>query len=617
MQISPKPQHRSLLLTSSPPSTAPPPSPRLRKDRRPLSPWIIAWLLAALYTALWLWWIHRNTALPFFDQANYVWKVYSIAEKWHHAPHWWSRLNPNFYLDTELALRPPLLIIPPALLVGGKISVQSIAVWWLLSRVLILMLGLWTLARAVGTAAWVPIATAAFLATRPLLLPQPSLYMMDLPFESFAVLLFGCAAITLRNRAAWPAWAFEASALALFLVKSQGLIFLLPFAACIALERAPYEWRLWRSHPVEGETGGGRWKRQLRPLLFWCIPHLLAILIVYGLLHSVYGQAITDQFALGSRGYWTSPVSWQNIVDVTFSTMPPWILLLAALSLVLSLWNRLNPTRRLPPLRKGILPILLMAFLAFAAWLFFNLRIAYTFDARVVFSIQGVMIAALALLAARGPLLTRVSYVFAFLIFALSLSVAAAGFPVPTLNAAGLLGSPVVHQHPAEEVGLTPFMAQLEPYLKAHTAPHELVGIYVLVNDEFIDAPAFAFAGRELHRGRWPNIAFRSVDMGTGTLDFPATFAAYSYFITKSPNFTVPLAGDAAGNITAFNSLITDPASPLHPLLEPVLTQPLHAPALYYADPQTFHDDTLTLWHLKRPLTPSEITAALAFIRNK
>jgi hypothetical protein len=590
-----------------------PPSPRLRPNRRHLFAWSLAWIVAALYTALWLWWIHRNTAIPFFDQANYVWKVYSLAEKWRHVPHWYSRLNPNLYLDGDFALRPPLLMLLPAVIGGGKIGIQTIAVWWLLSRVLVLMLGLWALARAVGSAAWVPIALAAFLATRPLLLPQPSLYMMDLPFESFALLLFGCAALTLRYRSAWAAWAFEAAALALFMVKSQGLVFLAPFAAFIALERLHYQWRLWRSGPEQAH----RRLHQLAAFALWGLPHLVALVIIGFLLRSPYGQAITEQYALGSRGYWTSPIAWADVSDVLFTTMPPWLLILAGFSLALGLWNKLARHARFPTLRKGTIPILVMAIVGFVVWMGFNLRIAYTFDSRVVWSIQGVMIAALAILAARSVPLARIATMAALLVFALSVGVTAVGFPTHTLRAAGLLGSPVVLQHPAAEFGLKPFMAKVEAFLKTHVPRGQPAGLYIVVNDDFVDSPAFALAGRDQHRGRWPSISFRGVEFGTGGIDVAATFAAYPYFITKSPRFTVELAGNANDNITALNALIANPASPLHPLFDPVLMQVVHEPPLYYADPPMLREDTLTFWHLRRGLTPAEVAAGTAFIRGK
>ncbi len=196
--------------------------------------WAISILIAAIYVAYYATQITHYNAIPFFDQTNYISRIYYILDAWH-ASHGFLKFDPHLILGGSFSSRPPLMMIPAALMWGDHAQPQSVAILWLIIRTCVLIFSLFVISRIADTARFVPAALLTILGSTFLLEIHPHLYLMDHTFTFFALASFALCLLDLKLQT-WRTAALNAiAAVALLLIKPAALSFLFPEFCVIAV----------------------------------------------------------------------------------------------------------------------------------------------------------------------------------------------------------------------------------------------------------------------------------------------------------------------------------------------------------------------------------------------
>jgi hypothetical protein len=586
------------------------------------------WLLAAgillLYTGIYGSLIWRHTALPYFDQANYVDKVYSIAERLDGRPSAW--FDPTTYLDAEPAARPPLMMMVPAWLRGARATPRFCGEHWLLMRVLGLALAAWFLARLAGTARIVPALLFTTLASWLYLSLDNLLYLMDPIFASFGLLAFALVCWDMKRLTAGSAALCVASALALVLVKPAGAALELPMLLVLGIVNA-----LWVI-------------RQRRERRDWIGPTLTRaaifgafLLAVEGLRESAYGAGVRRLWDWASQGYWDTP---RALPAGIASLFPGWLVLLVGGWFLWRVrrgrWAAVDAPPVMDPScldtrSAGWCMVCGVATLAW--WLVFSVFLTYTFEARVSAAAMPIGVATVLMRVRSSRLLLATATAVSAAVFFLSAGAAAMILPVNPLNfewpgpspaARWLFSGPTWFgplpnpQRPVRELGLIPLMHEVQDVVLESRPPRDTVVVCVCM-DDFVEFQSLNLALRCVNAGRRAPLDAETAPWAGMGLSLDQLLLRRRWFLTKAPRNSIALRGDVAADLHAVDALLTKPGSPLRPLLEPVLERTIYQPRYAGDTARTLAGNPLlpervTLWHLTRAPRPQEVQAALGFV---
>jgi hypothetical protein len=558
--------------------------------------WLLVWGIAVVYTAYFATMIHRHTAVPYFDQQNYVSKTYFIAEQWKSVHPRWKRLDPNLVVDSQPAMRPPLMMVVPALLWGIHATPQNMAYAWLVQRMLFLMAGVWVLTRVVRDRRWAPAALCLLLGSQQFLQVEPNLYMMDLGFVSVGLFSAGLVAWAMQRHVWWVDLLAGVGTMAAFLVKPQGLPFIVPFLGIATLERVVWVFR------AKG------WRPWIA-LVQWVVVMGATVWLVRYLLNGLYGQAVKQQYAWGKEGYWNTPWSWGLARQVFPGVMPGWLL---AAVVALGVWMLVR-RREVGGLRIKRAGWVVVAFFGgVLSWLVFTLLLTYAVDPRIVWSIAPLTVCAGMIFLWRRWAWGMVGTLVAAGVFVLNMGIAAEGSPWEGVDWV-MMGAPVVQQHPVAEVGEREAVKKIEAVVNATGATVGGGGttVEVVTCGEYVDYAGMTLASRWMNHDQWSHFTYQQFPFGDGGFEVATEFDPQRtvWFVTRNDAPDVGVSARALLNMHAIEALIVDPASPIHGLFSERLRSPVHVPRDGVSS-----GDTLVLWHLKRGLTAKELRDSAAFI---
>jgi len=593
-----------------------PASPSAPRQRN-IGWWWAAWLVALVYTTSYGWQISQHTAIPYFDQTNYVWKVYAIAEKMDDTGgSWTSRLqllNPRLYLSAEPANRPPLMMLVPAAIAGTRASPHLMAYSWLVMRMAALLVGMWLLAVVFGNARWVPAALAVILGSPAFLTVNPALYLMDLPFASLGLLAFGLIARALIVRTTNATLLAASGGLALVLVKPQGLAFLFPLYAVLGVERLVHTVQAWQA-----DSDPAHRCRVLRSFSVFASLLALLVLTFWLVMRSPYGIAVERQYAWGSQGYWQPHVDSSTLWFILTGLVPPWVVATAAWGAARRAMHGTSVPMESPPSAR----LWLLAVIGGAWWLLFNLVITYAIDPRVIWAIGPVLVAFAMALSCGGSRWATGVTILAIAAFALAEGIALFGWPRMKSASPGMvLGPPVVKQTLVEDVGIRPLVASVEREVRRQIPAAHPVTVMTLMCDEYVEYAGMNLAARWANGDRWSDILYEQFPWGADGFDIPSVFGdpaprRRGWFLTKQVRKAINIRADAFITMHAIDALIEDPSSPIHGLFDPVLTMPVRQPRS--DDPMDgWLDDSVTLWRQTRSPTMAELHAAAVFVEPR
>jgi hypothetical protein len=594
-------------------------------QRRAWAWWAGAWVVLVLYTSLYATLVWQHTALPYFDQAGYINKVYAIAERLHTKPAAW--LTPNTYLTAEPMSRPPLMMLLPAWLYGAQATPRFCGEYWLLMRVVGLALAAWILARVVGTARIIPALLLTTLASWIFLSLNMLLYLMDPIFTSFGLLTFALVCWDMQRLTAGSAALCTASALALELIKPAGIAFEFPMFLILALRNI-----LWI---IRQHRAGRDWRNPTlgRAVIYGCF-----LLVLYYLLEkSPYGDGVRWQYAQGSKGYWNGPREF--LVGIAF-LIPGWLVLTAATWLLWQAYRRRTGVAEALPSDGALRPdntrsvtwVLVCGTATLVWWLVFSVFLTYTFDPRITTAAMPIAVATVLVLVRTSRRFVAAVTALSAVVFSLSAGASAMLLPYHPLNfpspatstvARWLLSGPTWFgwlpnpQRPVRELGLIPLMRDIQAILlTANPRGDTLVCVII---DDFVEAQSLSLALRYVNAGTPGPIHVETAPWGGIDLNLDQLLLRRQWFLTKAPRHSIVLYGDAMAFVYALDALLTKSNSPLHPLLvsslERIISQPTYAINIARTlDENPLLDERLTLWHLTRQPTPQEVLAALDFI---
>jgi hypothetical protein len=580
--------------------------------------------LVAAYAATYSFLIHAYSAIPYWDQTNYVFKTYRIAAAWTASGGSWAnrlhRLDPALYLGAFPELRPPLPNLLPALLWGGKATAHQMAYVWLFLRVAFLVSGFWVLARVLRATRWLPLAAALVLASQPFLKLDQNLYTVDVPFAACGLLAVACAARAMQRRTAGALLLACSSALALLLIKPQALAFIGPFLAFVCVERLAHEGRTWTSSTDR--------RARILELARWSIVLVVFLAAIVYLRSSPYGAAAAAQYGMALKGYWFHDPDWTYLWITLAGLLPP---VVAAVVVAAAVRWRVLARRRpqLPSTERGprVEPsLLLFASFGVLSWLLFHLRFAGVFDTRLVWAISPVVACAAAIFLARFRILGRVVTAIAVAWFLFALSVTAGALPLRELPSPGsVLGPRIVRQKRHADVGIAAMTARTDRAIRAIRPDDRSVDVEVLACDEFVQAESFNLAARWANRDRPSSIVYLEEPWGDGGFDISEAFDArnHAWFLTKSVRPTTTLDPSTFVDMRIIEILIRHPYSPIHALFEKCAELPIQQPVLAETPivPSPREDEllssSLALWHLRRPLSAQEYRDSIAFVLKR
>src|SRR5262249_35089342 len=107
----------------------------------------ISILIAAIYVAYYAKQITLYNAIPHFDQSNYISRIYYILDAWHSSHGFFKYFDPRLILGGAFSTRPPLMMIPAAIMLGEHAEPQSVAILWLVIRICVLIFSLFVISR--------------------------------------------------------------------------------------------------------------------------------------------------------------------------------------------------------------------------------------------------------------------------------------------------------------------------------------------------------------------------------------------------------------------------------------------------------------------------------------
>ena len=109
--------------------------PRSESRTQAMLHWSVAAMIVLAYSLYYGQMVMRHPAVPYFDQTNYMYQIYHIHNVWKNA----SGVADYFQiLGGAFPERPPLLMIPLALLWGDHARPQPVALLWLGIRLSVL-----------------------------------------------------------------------------------------------------------------------------------------------------------------------------------------------------------------------------------------------------------------------------------------------------------------------------------------------------------------------------------------------------------------------------------------------------------------------------------------------
>jgi hypothetical protein len=601
-----------------------PPAPGLAGSPSPRPPW--RWWVAvsgivAVYTSLYAVLIWQHTALPYFDQAGYVNKVDTIAERMDGER--WAWIRPATYLAAEPTVRPPLMMVLPAWL-GRTATPRVLAEYWLVMRVVGLALAAWTLAGMINGARIVPALLLTTLASWIYLSLNPLLYMMDAIFASFALLTFVLVGLDMQRLTARSAMLCAGSALALALIKPAGLALEFPMFCVLAIRNG-----VWIVH--QHRTG----RRWIAPTLARVAIYGLFLLVLYYLFQSPYGAGVRWLYAWASLGYWDTP---RHLLTGIAYLVPGWLVLAAA---AWPLWQahraRVEAADATPPVthpedQSAAVWMVVCGVAAIAWWLVFSVLLTYAFDPRVTAGAMPIAVATVLVLVRTSRYFVAVITAVSAVVFSLSVGSAAMLLAFHPLNFEGTSTSATERwlssgrtwfgvlpnpQRPVREVGLIPLMRDVQSVILAAKPSGETLVCVIL--DEFVEAVSLDLALRALNAGAPRRLGIETAPWASQGFNIDHLLVKRKWFLTKAPRHSVALQGDALAIVHALDALLTKPTSPLRGALtsplERTISQPLHGHDVTRTlDGNPLVEQRLTLWHLPRALTPQELLAALDFI---
>ena len=544
--------------------------------------------------------ITRHTALPYFDQTNYISRIYYIHDAWKNARHMLDYFNPNLILAGPYSARPPLLMIPPALLWGDHAHPHSVALLWLVIRMGVLMLAMVLMARLFKTARFVPAALLVILGSAFFLDVHPHQYQMDHAFVFFGFLAFALALWDLRQPSVHTATATALSTIMLLLIKPAALSFVSPIF-CVLAARG-IVWLVALLHKPEERVS---W-------LAWAAVYVSMIIVIILLWKSPYGLAVAEHYKLASRGYWDWHMTLADAFQFITLIIPTWLLILLGLYLI---WYR----------RIGMSKWVCLCCIATSLWWYiFNMFLAYTVvvDERYLTGGLAVGTTFALLVLCQNARIAILATTIASVLFVTNLLIAVGSFPI-TIGSPyylqALLGPIAKAQRPVQEVGLLPLAEHIRAEVRKVHQPTEQVVVVTAVNDEYVEYSALNLAMRYTDGDVWSVIQFQPVPWGSTDFDLARLLQA-RWFLTKRQRNVVALKGDIWTSLYAVDNLITDPASPLHSHFEKRLDTPIEQPefgrpGLFQPEaPDRMLQETVTLWYLAKVPTLSEQAKALRWI---
>jgi hypothetical protein len=542
--------------------------------------WPFTIVVAMIYALSFSTFIVSHTSMPYYDSCSYLEKSWRIGDSFHHAT-FLGKLNPALYMNALPADRPPLLLAAAGILLGSGSPPQSVAMVWVFFRVAAILLALYLLSREFRFAPFVPAAAMVIFAS-PLTTNFTRLYMMDEPFAAFGLLAFALIVIDDRRRTFTSASGAAFGALLLFLVKPVAPAFLFPLLLTRAVRALIPLFR----------TGVPR-KVAIGQLVRWAIPYFIGLAVAIALAKfTAYGPAISEQYKLGSTGFWHIDITSALVIQLLSFLLPPWIIV--ALFLIIPFWRRW-PNKSL----------LLYTGVACAWWILFSFCLTYTVEDRLIGQAMPLVVVGLLLFLCQRPtpaFLITLAAMFFFVLNTLCVN----GLTSPHWERASVKVvdtlSPVPRWvSPVPEVGLLPFVRGLLAILP-QDRPGYVLGV---TGDMFIEPQAVNFAIRAVDPRAFTRVGvawvpdtadrFRLAELCTGR-----------WYITQNKFRTYGYSNTGIWTSVAnLNLLITDPQSPLHAYFRSRLESPVQLPS---------GPDSLTLWELGSPPPPAAFKAALEWI---
>jgi hypothetical protein len=579
-----------------------------------------------LYTGLYGALVWQHTALPYFDQADYVNKVYNIAERLDGNASTW--LNPATYLDAEPTARPPLMMMVPAWVRGVRATPRFCGEYWLVMRVIGLALAAWFLARVAGTARIIPALFFTTLASWMYLSLNYLLYMMDPIFTSFGLLTFAVVCWDMKRLTVGSAALCVTSALALDVIKPAGAALEFPMFLVMAVANV-----LWviRQRRMQSDWIATTLKRAAIFGVF--------LLSIYGLLdESAYGAGVRQLWEWSSQGYFDTP---RELLPGIASMIPGWLILIVGGWFLRQACRRRTAATDKRPLVDALRSddvrtatwCMVCGVVTVAWWLVFSVFLTYMFDPRISAAATPIAVAIALVRVRSSRLLLAAATALSAVVFFLSAGAAAMLLPMHPLNfrwpgtsaVAGWLFSgptwfgPLPNpQRPVRELGLIPLMRDVQGIILSSRPPRDAVVVCVSM-DDFVEFESLNLALRYVNGGRHGPLDAETAPWAGAGLSIDQLLLRRRWFLTKAPRNSIVLRGDVAADLQAVDALLTKPQSPLRHVLEPALERVIYQPRYASDTARTLAEnpllrERLTLWHFTRAPQSQEVQAALIFV---
>ena len=370
----------------------------LETQKHKLFYWSAASIIVLIYTFYYGNMITGHTALPYFDQTNYISRIYYIHDTWKHSKHMLDYFNPALILAGNYSSRPPLLMIPPALLWGDHAHPHAVALLWLVIRMSVLILAMVLMARLFKTARFVPAALLVILGNAFFLDVHPHQYQMDHAFAFFGLLAFALGLWDLQQPSVRTAIATAFGTIMLLLIKPAALCFVFPMFCVLAARGIVWLVALLRK-PEERLS----W-------LAWAGVYVAMISIIILLWKSPYGIAVAEQYKQGSRGYWAWQVPLTYALQFATLIIPTWLLLLLGLYLIR--YHRI-----------GMSTWMFFCGMATLVWWYaFNMFLTYAVDERILASSLAVGVTFTLLVLCQSARMITIATTVAAVLFVTNLS---------------------------------------------------------------------------------------------------------------------------------------------------------------------------------------------------
>lgn len=516
----------------------------------------------ASYLTLYTRWISGTTAIPTFDQAAYVEKSWVIADRI--AGHPLAAINPLTYLSEPHANRPPLMMALAAFVLGRSSDPASIATLWLITRLLILAGALALIAWRIKNGWWIPAAVLTILSAPGWLKVYPNLLMMDQTLEVTVLLALVCIAWDFSARTTRSAVAALAAFLLALMIKPAAAILFFPW----------FPGLLWQL--VKHQLAGRR-----------LLVYIIGVMILALLAVSPYGIAAAQLYALGTRGYWNFPASWDQKLGMITLIIPLWLIAAAAAARLLRVQFSTAASESASGLRWLLIPAIVLALW----WYCFNALITFSCDPRIIPAAMAIAVTAACIYIARSWRSGFILMILAAGFFWVSLMVVTGHFPEQKFT-------PWLKPQPTiKEVGLRQIATALKNM-------DELRGKRLMIagNDDFVEVAALRVALRMT-----PGYADFQVDSFPWgpEPDVADRLLSFDYVLTKKIRSRCAMVGDVYASLSAIERLIHDPGSPLHDHIEPLWSLPVSQPDL---------TDEVTLWRIDKNLSADTRNRAAAFV---